>query len=84
MHFCAGWESQGPAQDGLPTAAEAAEQDDAESWLSAKIKQPSTDSPTTRTEPQTAEPQVDVSASLATAADLQSKGSKEQSASLER
>ena len=40
MHVCAGWESQDPAQQAAP---EAAEQDDAESWLIAKNKQPSTD-----------------------------------------
>lgn len=83
VHFCAGWESQGPAQNGLPTAAEAAEQDDAESWLSAKIKQSSNDT-STRTEPQHAESQVDMSTTPSTAAGLQSKDSIQLSASFER
>lgn len=40
MHVCTGWESQDPAQH---VASEAAEQDDAESCLIAKNKQPSID-----------------------------------------
>lgn len=51
----AGWESQGPAQGRSATAPDAAECDDAESWLSENDKALSS-----RTEPQTNRIQEDL------------------------
>ena len=82
MHLCIGWESQKPAQHVAP---EAAEQDQAESWLSAYNKQPSTDAPLTSTQSHTTQFQAEERALPFTPAGLpRSKDSKRLSLSVER